>query len=379
MKKAIALLLALVMVFALAACGETNNTNNNPSENTGNNQNNNAPNGNQNANTGNDQNSNAPSGNDAPSGEGKSVGFVTFGMGGEFFEALANTYQSTMEAEGWTAYYVDGNFDPETQISAAENYIAMGVDVLVIWSVAPMAMGAVVEQAMEEGIKVISFVAQTEKYDVLMVSDEVELASNACKLASKWIDEHFADEPDHSVPVAVISYRGSETTAFQSDVLVQIEDFSSKAKFVTEVEVQDETAAQGQTAAENLYITNPEIKVFITPDNPVANGINNYYTSMSSPVTDYTDMGIFCINGDESAAENIRKSINDESPFRGTVMTGSVQDTANELRDMIVGITDGTVEVGHVQKAGTLFVYADTVEEYLSTGTVTSVTEADFN
>lgn len=365
MKKAIALLLALVMVLALAACG--NNANNNPSEN--NNQNNNTPNDNQN---------NTLGGNNDPSGEGKSVGFVTFGMGGEFFEALANTYKSTMEAEGWTAYYVDGNFDPETQISAAENYIAMKVDVLVIWSVAPMAMGGVIEQAMEAGIKVIAFVAQTEKYDVLMVSDEVELASNACRLAAKWIDEHFAAEADHSVPVAVISYRGSETTAQQSDILVQIESFSSKAKFVTEVEVQDETAAQGQTAAENLYITNPEIKVFITPDNPVANGINNYYTSMSSPVTDYSDMGIFCINGDESAAENIKKSINDESPFRGTVMTGSVQDTANELRDMIIGITDGTVKVGHVQKAGTLFVYADTVEEYLSTGTVVSVTEKDF-
>ena len=373
MKKAIALLLALVMVLALAACG--NNANNNPSEN--NNQNNNTEN-NQNNNTPNDNQNNTPGGNNDPSGEGKSVGFVTFGMGGEFFEALANTYKSTMEAEGWTAYYVDGNFDPETQISAAENYIAMKVDVLVIWSVAPMAMGGVIEQAMEAGIKVIAFVAQTEKYDVLMVSDEVELASNACRLAAKWIDEHFAAEADHSVPVAVISYRGSETTAQQSDILVQIESFSSKAKFVTEVEVQDETAAQGQTAAENLYITNPEIKVFITPDNPVANGINNYYTSMSSPVTDYSDMGIFCINGDESAAENIKKSINDESPFRGTVMTGSVQDTANELRDMIIGITDGTVQVGHVQKAGTLFVYADTVEEYLSTGTVVSVTEKDF-
>lgn len=373
MKKAIALLLALVMVLALAACG--NNANNNPSEN--NNQNNNTEN-NQNNNTPNDNQNNTPGGNNDPSGEGKSVGFVTFGMGGEFFEALANTYKSTMEAEGWTAYYVDGNFDPETQISAAENYIAMKVDVLVIWSVAPMAMGGVIEQAMEAGIKVIAFVAQTEKYDVLMVSDEVELASNACRLAAKWIDEHFAAEADHSVPVAVISYRGSETTAQQSDILVQIESFSSKAKFVTEVEVQDETAAQGQTAAENLYITNPEIKVFITPDNPVANGINNYYTSMSSPVTDYSDMGIFCINGDESAAENIKKSINDESPFRGTVMTGSVQDTANELRDMIIGITDGTVQVGHVQKAGTLFVYADTVEEYLTTGTVVSVTEKDF-
>lgn len=85
--------------------------------------------------------------------------------------------------------------------------------------------------------------------------------------------------------------------AIQGDVLCKIEDFSVKNKFVTEVEVPDETVPSGQSAAENLYITNPEIQVFLTPDSPIATGINNYYTSMNSPVTDYSGMGIFTING----------------------------------------------------------------------------------
>jgi hypothetical protein len=45
---------------------------------------------------------------------------------------------------------------------------------------------------------------------------------------------------------------------------------------------------------------------------------------------------------------------------------------------MCNGIYDGTVESGYVQKAGTTFVYGDTVDEYLETGTVTSVTAEDF-
>lgn len=362
MKKALSLLLVLVLVFAMAACGNTTT----PGTET------------------NSTNPAAPadpgtSGDSTPSdNSGKSVGFVTFGMGGEFFEQLANTYQTTMEAEGWTAYYADGKFDPTTQIEAAENYIAMGVDVLVIWSISPGSMSGVIDQAMEAGIKVIAFVAETEKYDVLMRSDDEELAANLNKLAAKWIDETFANAPDHSIPVAAINYRGSETTAIQSDVLIRIEEYSTKAKFVKEVEASDETVPQGQTIAENLYLTNPEIKVFLTPDNPIATGIESYYTSIGSPVTDYSDMGIFCINGNASHAESIVKSITNENPMRGTVMTGSVQDTANDLRDMIVGITDGTVEEGWVQRAGTLFVNADTAEEYLETGTVTSLTAEDF-
>ncbi len=361
MKKLFALLLALTMLFALAACSSTP-----------------APSSSADV----PPATSEPVGSDPvpsqPSDGPKTVGFVTFGLGGDFFQMLATAYEQTMTGLGWNAYYADGAFDPATQIQAAENYIAMDVDVLVIWSVAPEAMGSVIDQAMAKGIKVIAFVAKTEKYDAVMLSDDAVLAGSMAKLAARWIDETYADAPDHSVPVAVFSCRTAETGVLQADVLLRIEEFSTKAKFVTEVEVADETAATGLSAAENLYITNPEIKVFLTAHNGLGNGINNYYTGLSSPVTDYTGMGIFCINGDNSTADAIKASVNNGAPMRGTVMTGSVQDTANELRDVILGLTDGTIESGHVQYAGTTFVFADTIDEYLETGSVKSVTDADF-
>lgn len=364
MKKILALLLSLCMLFSLFACASDNPAPTNPPA----------------------DKSDAPIQSDAPSdptqpassGEGKKVGFVTFGLGGDFFQMLATAYEETMKGLGWEASYADGEFNPETQIKAAENYIAMGVDVLVIWSVAPEAMNGVIQQAMDKGIKVIAFVAQTEKYDAVMLSDDAKLAGSLAKLAAKWIDEKYADAPDHSVPVAVFSCRTAETGVLQADVLLKIEDYSKKAKFAQEVQCADETAPTGQAAAENLYATNPEIKVFLTPHNGLGSGINGYFTGLSSPVTDYSDMGIFCINGDTATAESIKASVSGEAPLRGTVMTGSVQDTANELRDVILGLTDGSIPSGHVQYAGTVFVYADTVDEYISTGTVTSVSEADF-
>ena len=88
-----------------------------------------------------------------------SAAFVTFGLGGDFFQALADTFVTTMEAEGWNAEYADGQFNPTAQIDAMENYIAKGVDVIVLWSVAPEAMGFVIEQAQAAGIKVIPVVS----------------------------------------------------------------------------------------------------------------------------------------------------------------------------------------------------------------------------
>ena len=361
MKKLIALLLALVMVFALVACSNTDTPNTNEP-------------GTPSPTTPDTPNTDTPNTPDEP----KTVAFVGFGPG-DFFDMLANTYISTMEAEGWKAEYTSGNFDPPTQIAACENYIAMGVDVLVIWSVAPAAMNAVIDQAMAAGIKVIAFVAETEKYDATMLSKDDILAGYCAKLAAKWVDETYADAPDGSLDVAVFTCRAAETGVVQGDVLLKMADYSTKIGNVTEVECEDETPATGLTKMENLYTTNPEIKLFLSAHNGLAQGISNFFTGINSPVTDYSDMGIFCINGDTAVYDMIKASTEGKNPLRGTVMTGGVQDTANELRDVILGLMDGTYETGYKRFAGTMFVYDETIDEFLSTGTVTSVTNADFD
>lgn len=315
---------------------------------------------------------------DTPTAKTGKVGFVTFGLQGEFFQTLADTFKTKMESAGWEASYADGAFDPATQVAACENYIAQKVDILVVWAVAKDALTSVINDAKAQGIKVVAFVAPLEYYDALMVSEDADLADNLCKLAAKWIDETYADAEDGSVPVAVFSCRAADTGVVQADELLKIAQFSKKAKLVKEVQLQSEEMTVGLEAAENLYATNPEIKVFLTAHNGLALGINKFFTADNSPVKDYSDMGIFAINGDSSSAEIIKSSINGESPFRGMVLTGSVQDTANEIFDVCNGVLNGTLEQGYIQKAGTLFVYDDTVDEYLTTNTVTSVTVKDF-
>ena len=362
MRKIISVLLVLtMMVFSLAACKKTDTVANVNKESEA------------------EAVTEAASPSTQPSpAEKYSIGFVTFGLGGDFFQALADTFVEKMTAEGWEAQYADGKFDPTAQIEACENFIAMGVDVLVLWSVAPEAMDTVVQEAMDKGIKVVSFVAPTTQYDALMISDNAELADNCAKLAAQWIDEAYASEEDHSVPVAVLSSRKADTGVIQADELIKIESFSKKAKFVKEVECGDEDMNTGLSVMENLYTSNPEIKVFLTAHSGLALGVNNYFTGISSPVTDYTGMGIFTINGDSAAAEIIKTSTEGKAPLRGMVLTGSVDDTAQEILEVCTGIMDGSIEKGYIRKAATTFVYDKTVDEYLSTGKVTSVTAEDF-
>ena len=197
-------------------------------------------------------------------------------------------------------------------------------------------------------------------------------------LAAKWIDETFADAEDHSVPVAVFSCRTAQTGVTQADELIKIEDYATKAKFVKEVELQDENTDTGMAAAENLYITDPDIKIYLTAHNGLALGINNYFTGLSSPVTDYSDMGIFCVNGNEETGKLIQASVEGETPFRGMVLTGGVQDTCNEIRDVVTGIYSGELPSGTVTNATTVFVNGETADEYLETGK-TAITLEDFD
>ncbi|MBR3642515.1 MAG: substrate-binding domain-containing protein [Parasporobacterium sp.] len=363
MKKVIAIIISVCLLamsaMALAACGESGG--NEPAP---------APAG----------SSAAPAGSSAapaPTAGGHKVGFVTFGLGGDFFQQLADTFVAKLTEAGWDASYVDGKFDPTTQIEACENYIAQNVDVLVLWSVAPEAMGSVVESAQAKGIKVLAFVAPTEKYDLLMVSDDAELADNCNKLAAKWIDETFADAADGSVPVAVFTERDAETGVIQADELLKIQEYSKKAAAPMEVACTAEDMAEGQNKAENLYTTNPEIQVFLTAHSAIGRGINNFYTSESSPVKDLSKTGIFLINGDASIAELIKDSADNASPIRGMVLTGSVEDTANEILWGCEGLMDGTIDPGFVKKADTIFVDAATAQDYISTGK-TSITPDDF-
>ena len=373
MKKAISMLLVIcMMTFALTACGSGSNDNAGANDNSNNEENNNVQD------DANDvANDIADEVQNAGGTEGGKVGFVTFGLGGDFFQQLADAFVARMEADGWEAQYADGEFNPETQIAAFENYIAMGMDVIVVWSVAPEAMDGVIEQAMSQGIKVVAFVAPTAKYDALMEADNADLADNCARMAAKWIDETFADAEDHSVPVAVFSCRVADTGVVQADELIKIEEFSKKAKFVKEVELQAEDVDTGLGAMENLYTTNPEIKVFLSAHNGLAMGINTYFTAINSPVTDYSDLGIFTINGDNAVAEVIEASADNLSPMRGMVLTGSVDQTAEEIAMACNGVMDGSIEAGTVINATWTFVDAATAAEYIETG-ATPLTEDDY-
>lgn len=154
MKKVIALLLALVLVFALAACGggddtKTPETNTNepatPAENDS------------------QPEASEPSGDTEPvdpaesSGDSNLVGVAMPTKDLQRWNQDGSNMQAQLEAAGYTVDLQFAANDIQTQVSQIENMISNGCKVLVVASIDGESLGTVMAQAKEAGIPVISY------------------------------------------------------------------------------------------------------------------------------------------------------------------------------------------------------------------------------
>ncbi len=143
MKKLLALLLALVMVFALAACGSDPGT----------------------------TTSTAPeSGAPADDGDGESLGYVGISMPTQSLERWnrdGSYLDEQFKAAGYDTMLTFANNETDQQVNDIQNMIADGVDLLVISAIDGEALNTVMNEAGEAGIPVIA-------YDRLIMNDNVQ-------------------------------------------------------------------------------------------------------------------------------------------------------------------------------------------------------------
>lgn len=323
------------------------------------------------------QSSSVESGSEPVTGEGYSAGFVLLGLGSEFFQGMADTFVEMFTAAGWEANYTDGQFDPSAQIEAIENCTAMGVDVLVVFPSDGPPVDDALAKARDAGVKVIEMVNTGNNWDVAMISDDNMMAEYMNMMAAMWVEENFPDAEDGSIECVAVTYYSSEVNQKQSAVALEIENYSSKIKLVDEYELADETTEAGMTAAENIFTAHPNVNLLISPNGTSMIGLNNYLTSMNSPVTDFSNIGMFTCNGSgQEVYDAIAASGNDEAPLRGSVITGGIDATVTEILEVAQGLMDGSITT-ETRYSSYELVMASTVEDYMSTSTIASFTTDD--
>ncbi len=271
------------------------------------------------------------------------IGYSTLTTQGDFMALLATVYEQRFTALGHKFQVASADLNPAKQIEQIENFIALGVDGLIVMAVEPSSLDDVLKRAQDKGIKIIAFSQPTAYYDVFLGADDLLNGKVEAEMAAEWIEKTFPDAADGSIEVAVFENRDKPSAANRSDGLKEIVNLTKKAKLVATVPV-DTSNASGQAAAENLLLTNPDVKVIISYNADTAMGVDAYVMSMNSAVKDKSTFATFSTDFNPAASDAIKKSVNNESIWRGTIMMGSsLEAMFNDVVGNTLAALDGTL------------------------------------
>lgn len=198
-----------------------------------------------------------PSDSEEASG-GYVIGFSNFSVGNSWrvqMEAEFKAAADNLKTQGVISDYImtDSNGDISKQVADVNDLITKGVDAIVITAASPSALSPVCEQAMAEGIVVVSFdnYVDTENITAKVGIDEMEFGRQGAQF--------IVDELDGKGKIVVLNgMAGTGTNQMRYDGAKEVFDKNPGIEIIGEANA-DWDYAKGKTAVEDFLSAYPEI------------------------------------------------------------------------------------------------------------------------
>jgi ribose transport system substrate-binding protein len=187
------------------------------------------------------------------------IGYTLPTLAFPFYVRMHDTFIEEAEARGWEYVYVDGNLDTLTQVNAALDLLAKGVDALVMATWWPDAIADVVDIADKSGIPVFFM-------DTLSMPEGYVYASaagvdnyEAGYVGGEWMAERLKAQDRTSINLVWVSM--ASDTAIDRCQGFQ-DGMSENGIEVTKVnEYLGDTRENGMSSMEDALVTYPEGEV----------------------------------------------------------------------------------------------------------------------
>lgn len=260
MKKTIALLLALIMIVGLVACGAKEAT---PAVKE-------------------ESKTEVPKeeSKEPPTEEGKEGEAPTKALRVAISLAEYNEWNKLYEAViaekcaewGWTYEIFDSKQDASTQIDQVNSIIAQGFDAMTIQAVDNAALAPVVGQAADNGVIVVDHYGFA---DELGISDKIYKVLFGQKESGILQAEEYIKLGGESGKVAIIAGltgadNAQQRTAGFEEVLTKYPDIEIVATQYCDWDTQ-----KAQAAAEDIITAHPDLKAFLVQDDGMSKGVWN--------------------------------------------------------------------------------------------------------
>lgn len=306
MKKALALILALVMVFTLAACG------------------------------GNTADTKAPESQNSAAAPKYKIGFSFYNLSNPVWAELVDEAVSYGASLGCEVTYVDCGQDASKQISQIENFIMSECDAIVILPIDAAAVVDIAQQAKDAGIHVLSYSTDFEGAETNLALEPDVTGAALVDMAAPFISEKYPDgkfswvfEDIPSIELGVLE--GNAVEARMLEVFPESQLLGNAEVLTTE---------EGVSVTENFMQAYPDCRVFMGISAGVGTG-GNEAIKTSVAQSDWSDYLLFSVDATEQECQNI---INGEV-LKGSIGLGGGRDHGRMMVDLCLKIlNDETVE-----------------------------------
>ena len=279
MKKIISGLLVAVMMIVLAGCSGSETTDN----------------------------------TDESSGEGTyKLGIAVPDLANPHYAALVESFQATAKEKGYSVSEADAGGDVSKQVTQIENFIQKGMDVIVLAAVEANGVQDITKQAMDEGVKIISYSTVIENFDMEFLVDSEKTGYACGKAAAEWINDNYGNE--EVVEWAMIDLPEDPEIIKRAEGIVKgVEENAPNAKLVNQAAGQSSEVAMA--AVENFLQANPDIKAVCAVGSGGGIGANEAFKSVTD---DYDKVGVFSVDAGETEVMNILNG----DPQKATISLG---------------------------------------------------------
>jgi ribose transport system substrate-binding protein len=272
--------------------------------------------------------------------KGKSVCYLIPSLANPFLNGVSSSVAEKFKADGVTVnVYGADEGGLNQQFDQIENCISMKVDFMYV-----MAAGEIdqlipaIEEAKAADIMVMGVPPQKlAPFDAIMHTSQYEDGQKVAKMACDFINARYPTAADGSVETAIIGNPSSNVgMRLRDEGYSTITDICPKVKLVVHSDISGDSIPVGQAAAENAFVANPNIKVFIAQSTAHAQGISNAIKAL--PNVNLADYGVFAGDMDPSMIPTVTSCAD---PYKGFVAIGGTAldvATYEQMKKMLQGV-----------------------------------------
>lgn len=275
--------------------------------------------------------------------DGATIGITVADLANQYYISVTDGMKEACEAEGCTVEVHDGKQDTMSQISAVENFVTKGVDIIIVAANADGALDGAAEQAKSAGIPVIALAQNTNGVDAFIRLSENEAGATSGKIAADWINENLSSDAD--ARVLIVGDKTVTNTAERIEGIKEgILENAPGATIVAEAPANSTDSAL--SATENALTANPGINVVVGNNDDTALGA---YEAM---VAAGKKAGEAAIIGFDATPEAIKKTL------EGGIFVGTVSVDAQKQGGLLVETSARVLKEGAI---GDIYVPFDPV------------------